>query len=1106
MTTPGFSKTYFSLLLRLMGIVLIVGYGGELSGQISKLDSLRTAIAQAKADTSRILLENELAGSLYRSDKDSALQLLRSSIAAAEKINYRSGLYKLWFTKAFIHLRYNQLDSAFIGFSKAKDVASDIGDEIGLIRALNALSYCVQNKRKGIPHLEEALEIATAIGDKEMQTTVMTSLGIVYSNLAEFDSAEIHYMKALAIHEEKGEKKSQADIFRNLGNNAGRSNQLEKALGYYEQGVQIMRELGKKSEEAAIYNMMGYACGFMGDFPKALKYYYTALKLMEDAGDKKGVTDCLDRISDVYLSLEDYSQALSYIEKSYELSDEKEKVALKPDLFYKKGYISRLKGEYREALQFLQESFALKNAIGQTVSSQHFYELGYCYGQLDRQDSALVFLQDALHVGRETNVSLDISKSLIGLANIHFQQEDFKTAIAELKEAIELATTSGNKEQQMEAAKILYRIYKIQNDTKEALFYHETYRNLKDSLFNEKNAMEIARMEAGYEFEKEKQELEFAQQRKLAKEANVRRMLWIALGVAGLFLAIGIFYYRSKQKANAKLTKLNEQILHQKEKLEELGIAKSLFFTNISHEFRTPLTVINGMANQIEGQEKIKDLIRRNSLNLLNLINQILDLRKLELGKLKLNLVQGDVVQYIQYVIASYEAMAELKAITLHFIPKEKELFMDFDQEKFMRIVSNLLSNAIKFTPEGGNVYLIVEKGTINQDPEELLEALSMTVSDTGIGIPKEKQALIFDRFYQVKEDSPANMPEGFNLEMTGTGIGLALTKDLITLMGGSISLESTPGKGSTFSILLPISREATKVDIEKLTVEGLSLVEFDQAGLEKETEPALTKTSSAEKSSDLSLLIIEDNKDIQQYLLTLLESKYTLYLAGDGEEGIEMAFEHVPDLIVSDVMMPKKDGFEVCDTLKNDDRTSHIPIVLLTAKGSVESRIEGLERGADAYLSKPFNEKELFVRLEKLAELRRLLQQRYQHVSPPADAVETGPVTGFEKEDAFMEKLQQTVIDNLDNTDFGPTQLCAAMGMSRSHLHLKIKALTNLSTSIFIRTIRLHKAKELLQEGELNVTQVAFEVGFSDLSYFSRKFTEEFGVNPQKVLPPSKQ
>ncbi|MEZ5038688.1 MAG: two-component regulator propeller domain-containing protein [Saprospiraceae bacterium] len=570
-----------------------------------------------------------------------------------------------------------------------------------------------------------------------------------------------------------------------------------------------------------------------------------------------------------------------------------------------------------------------------------------------------------------------------------------------------------------------------------------------------------------------------------------------------LILMAGLIYSWYRYQLQRQLQK------QETENLRALDAFKNELYTNITHEFRTPLTVISGMADQIVEPIKTKELIKRNSLNLLNLVNQILDLRKLESGKLKLELVQGDMVQYLRFIMASYEMMAEMKGVNLHFIPKERELFMDFDQEKFLRIISNLLSNAIKFTPENGQVYLILEKRTIERETGQMAEVLYLNVTDTGAGIPKEKQAYIFDRFYQVEEDSDTKTKKyqyrgpGSNISRTGSGIGLALTKDLITLMGGSISLESAPGQGSSFTVQLPISQEAMKVEVEQQTVEALSTLEFGQEGIKNETGALLSKAASVEKGTELSLLIIEDNRDVQQYLITLLEPKYTLYLADNGREGIEMAFEHMPDLIISDVMMPEKDGFEVCDTLKKDDRTSHIPIVLLTAKASVESRIQGLERGADAYLAKPFNEKELFIRLEKLAELRRLLQQRYQHIRLPAETIQSpATATNFAKEDAFMAKLQKIVETHLDNTDFGPTQLCEAMGMSRSHLHLKIKALTNRSTSIFIRTIRLHKAKELLQAGKLNVTQVAFEVGFNDLSYFSRKFTEEFGVNPQKVVP----
>mgnify|MGYP002624696862 CR=1 FL=1 len=242
------------------------------------------------------------------------------------------------------------------------------------------------------------------------------------------------------------------------------------------------------------------------------------------------------------------------------------------------------------------------------------------------------------------------------------------------------------------------------------------------------------------------------------------------------------------------------------------------------------------------------------------------------------------------------------------------------------------------------------------------------------------------------------------------------------------------------------------------------------------------------------SLLIIEDNPDVVQYLRSLLEDQYQLAIARDGEDGISMALERIPDLILSDVMMPKKDGFEVCATLKKDERTSHIPIILLTAKADTDSRIAGLERGADAYLAKPFDQKELFVRLETLLELRRALKRRYHSLEPAPPS----PDTGLQQEDAFIEKLKAVILDRLDDENFGIAELCKAAAMSRSQLHLKIKALTDRSTSHFIRAVRLHKAKELLRNSHLNITEVAFEVGFNDPAYFSRSFSEEFGLSPR--------
>lgn len=558
--------------------------------------------------------------------------------------------------------------------------------------------------------------------------------------------------------------------------------------------------------------------------------------------------------------------------------------------------------------------------------------------------------------------------------------------------------------------------------------------------------------------------------------------------------------------------------LKETENLRALDEFKSQLYTNITHEFRTPLSVISGMIEQVEGHDKIKNLIKRNAAGLLDLVNQILDLRKMEVGKLKLDLVQADIVLYLRYILESYEALAELKDIRLHFLPDEKELWMDFDKEKMLRIISNLLSNAIKFTPEQGDIYLLLEKSSIEQAGQSL-DAVQIQVKDTGIGIPEEEQAHIFDRFYSPPlpprrggespprfprrgEEPTVSLPEQPSSASSlplggvgGAGIGLALTKDLATLMGGWIQVSSEPGKGTTFTIRLPISRQAPEADINEEEAGVMETLSVERAGMESAIQamPALANDGRGEKPS---LLIVEDSPDVMEYLTSLLDEKYVLYFARDGQEGIDMALEKIPDLIVSDVMMPRKDGFELCDTLKQDYRTSHIPIVLLTAKTSVESRIKGLEHGADAYLAKPFNQKELFVRLEKLIELRRQLQKRYQNVSAPLSA----KGRAFRREDAFIAKLQKAVKANISDPRFGTAELCREIGMSRSQLHLKIKALTNRTTSHFIRSIRLHKARELLQQEDLNVSQVAFEVGFNDLSYFSRKFTEEFGVNPKDV------
>ena len=529
---------------------------------------------------------------------------------------------------------------------------------------------------------------------------------------------------------------------------------------------------------------------------------------------------------------------------------------------------------------------------------------------------------------------------------------------------------------------------------------------------------------------------------------------------------------RERFKAHYQLEKsqfIQQQKQAEAQRLRELDDLKNRLYTNITHEFRTPLTVIMGMANEVQ-DERVKRLINRNSENLLRLINQILDLSKLESGKMNLHLVQGDIIAYLQYLTESFLSAAEAKQIRLSFYPEVPTLMMDFDEEKVQLIVYNLLSNAIKFTPNGGK---IIFHGRVEEQGEEKI--LQLKVQDSGPGIPTADLPYIFDRFYQV--DNPNVTNQG------GTGIGLALTKQLIELMGGEIKVSSEEGHGSLFSFFLPITNNEVKL-------------EKNWKPLSPMEEPPMDRSSIMDTSISMMddrplLLIIEDNADVIEYIERLLKKDYLVKSVRNGQDGIDEALRLIPDIIISDIMMPGKNGYEVCDFLKQNSRTSHIPIILLTAKTAKEEQVRGLRHGADAFLTKPFHKEELLVRLQKLIELRKKLHAHYLQ----DDKGEVMP----SKEEQFLATLKECIGNQLDNSDLSVNDLCRAVQLSHAHLYRKLKALTNLTPVQFIRYIRLKKAKALLETSSMNISEIAYAVGFSDPNYFSRIYHKEMGVTPSE-------
>jgi signal transduction histidine kinase/ligand-binding sensor domain-containing protein/DNA-binding response OmpR family regulator len=549
---------------------------------------------------------------------------------------------------------------------------------------------------------------------------------------------------------------------------------------------------------------------------------------------------------------------------------------------------------------------------------------------------------------------------------------------------------------------------------------------------------------------------------------------WWAYGLFTAFL-LGITYWLYRIQLSRKLA------LAESKRLKEIDQLKSSLYTNITHEFRTPLTVILGMTDTLRSKAEDQhwkdaaqalEMIQRNGKGLLQLINEMLDLAKLEGGHLELELLQSDVIPFIRYLSESFQSIANEKLINLKVNAEIEQLIMDFDAAKLATIVSNLLSNAIKFTPESGIIMVHLNKISLaGQDH------FSLKIKDNGIGLHEEEALHVFDRFYQADHSSTR--------QTEGTGIGLALTKELVELMQGTIAVKSEAGLGSEFTVHIPVTTQAPKVSTDQ---ESLAIVEPPIPNEE-------TVITGKNPALDLPLvLIIEDNRDVANYLKIALEHKYQCLHAPNGETGLAMAYEEIPDIIICDVMMPGMDGYEVCATLKADVRSDHIPIIMLTAKVEVEDRLTGLSKGADAYLAKPFEKAELMIRLDKLLEIRQRLQQKYslcffsgEHQNlPQKDTIES-----------FLVKAEKAILEHLEEEDFSVDQLADAICLSRSQVHRKIKALTGHSTSIYIRLIRLQKAKELLTSEDINIAEVAYRVGFKSPVYFSQIFKQTFGKSP---------
>ncbi len=561
----------------------------------------------------------------------------------------------------------------------------------------------------------------------------------------------------------------------------------------------------------------------------------------------------------------------------------------------------------------------------------------------------------------------------------------------------------------------------------------------------------------------------------------------------------------------------------QSEKLQKLDEIKSRFFSNITHEFRTPLTLILGPLDELLAKapspavSRTMTTMRRNAKRLLRLINQLLDFAKIEAGNLRVEKNPGDAVAFCRDIVDSFLALSEQKRIQLKFTTRIPSVHCKFDHEKLDKILFNLLSNAFKFSSKGGKISLQLSTNNdqfsntaMNSDKsgQSMIDhCLLITVKDTGAGIAEDKLPFIFDRFFQDDAAYKNGVSNGAQ-KSGGSGIGLALAKELAELCGGEITVISEPGKGSEFIVKLPIEPAPLKFTnranaIDGFKTNGISSKNGSRNGVSNgRTNGKVSGANGRAVRKAPLILIIEDHRDLRTYIARTLTNEYEIITADEGESGLAQALENIPDLIISDVMMPGMDGFALCDKLKNDDKTNHIPVILLTAKASAENRISGLKTGADDYITKPFNAEELRTRVANLIAQRRLLREKFARnfrLEPENVEVESA-------DEAFIRRICKIVDSDLDDPDFGAEALRQKLGMSKAQFHRKIRALTDQSPSQLIRGMRLKRARQLLEKRAGTVSEIAFQVGFNNLSYFAKCFREFFDVSPSEFTARNEQ
>ncbi|WP_435413690.1 hybrid sensor histidine kinase/response regulator transcription factor [Psychroserpens mesophilus] len=878
-------------------------------------------------------------------------------------------------------------------------------------------------------------------------------------NAAQFINENM--LKALDYSKRLNDPKLSFEVYSRLAQENARLGHGEDALEYAKEAESIALEHDMWEEGAYIYGQFGKIYNLVFDKTElALKYLLKSDSIYEShnfKGYKRGFT--LSFIGDVYQSFDDFDKAFAYQEQAFSIFEMAESEFQQKFILSKMAIVENSRENYENAIVYATDARSYYNRykypIQEAMLNVILSDIYYNNGQLDE---AIEAGENGIDLNRSNKHDAGLMVALLRQSSILRESKNYIKSNQLALEAEELALNMEGFEELADIYKVLYQNSESLGDFKRAYHYSNEYTRMKDSLYKSENIVKAKEIEAKYQAEKKEQEIALLKTEKdliAQKQKSERNLLLSGLAIttiAGLSL---FFLYRNRKRTNNKL--------------KELDHFKSKLFANISHEFRTPLTLISGYAQkQLENRDlkpnekQELETINRNSNRLEGLVNQMLDLAKLESGHLKLRIKQDNLSVLLNSLVSSFELTASKKLIDFTNNINGLENVW-FDADIIQKISTNILSNAFKYCEHNGKVSF-----KALQDNKSMV----LEVSNTTKELTETQVKNIFNRFYQADENKD------------GVGVGLSLVKELVDLYRGTINVHQSEGI-ITFSVSLPIAKELFRIhEILMPEVNFKGIHSSESIGLEISPE-------------DNIMLVVDDNYEIRELVKHMFQNDFTIIEAKDGEEGCAKAIEFVPDVIISDLMMPNMDGFELTEILKQDERTSHIPIVLLTAKSEEEDKYKGLEIGADDYVMKPFKTKMLKTRVNNLIKSRLKLQERYSQeiILKPKD------IAISSTDELFLEKLQGVMDSNLTESSFNVQEFSSALALSRMQLHRKLKGLTGLSATEFIRSQRLKLAVELLKKSDVNISEIGYSVGFNDHSYFTKCFKEQYGCSPSDYL-----